>query len=78
MGHVTAPRALGARQQHRDDVEIVVAFAPVDRDLHFLLLPWPQPARTQEHHARPAVAECLGQSRLELPTWDQIPSLQVE
>src|SRR5512135_1275973 len=59
-------------------MERLVARSLVDGDLELLLLPWPQAVRPEEHHARLAVVQPLGQRRLELPAGGQLPFLQVQ
>ena len=76
--HVAPPRPLGPRQQDRDDVEVTVAYPLVDGDLQLLRLPRAQAAGTEEHHAGLAVAECLGERRLELPARGELPHLQIQ
>ena len=78
VGHVPPPGPLNAGQQHRDDMERLVARSLVDGDLELLLLPWPQAVRPEEDHASLAVAQPLGQRRLELPAGSQLPFLQVQ
>ena len=78
MGHVPPPGPLNAGQQHRDDMERLVAHSLVDGDLELLLLPWPQAVRPEEHHAGLALVQPLGQRRLELPAGSQLPFLQVQ
>ena len=76
--HVPPPGPLGAGQQHGDDVERLVACPLVDGDLELLLLPGPQAVGPQEHHAGLAVAQPLGQRRLELAAGSQLRLIQVQ
>ena len=52
--------------------------ALIDGDLELFLLPRPQPIRPQEHHARLALPQPLGQVRLKLPPWQDLPDLQIQ
>jgi hypothetical protein len=75
VGHVPPPGPLGTGEQHRDDVERLVAGPFVDGDLDLLLLPRTETVRPQEHHAGFALVQRLGQRYLELLTRGQLPHL---